>query len=74
MNRSTYVTLGVAAFALALLTFVVRGSTRLIVGEQIAIALSAPVALVALCLVLVVFVLTVLHVTGLRPIEPDDPR
>ena len=74
MNRSTYVALGIAAFGLALLTFLVRGTTRLVFGERVATALSAPFALVALLLTILAFSLAVLHLTAIRPIEPDERR
>ncbi len=71
MRQSTYVRLGLLAFGLILATFVVRGTTRLVIGDRTSMLLSLPLGLTALALVCLLFALAVLSVTGLRPIEPD---
>ncbi len=71
MRQSTYVRLGLLAFGLILVTFVVRGTTRLVIGDRTSMLLSLPFGLTALALVCLLFTLALLSVTGLRPIEPD---
>lgn len=71
MRQSTFVKGGLLAFGLVALTFVIRGSTRLFLGDRIAAALSAPVALLALAVLLVLFAAAILSMTGLRPMERD---
>ncbi len=71
MRQSTYVRLGLLAFGLILVTFVVRGTTRLVIGDGTSMLLSLPFGLTALALVCLLFTLALLSVTGLRPIEPD---
>lgn len=71
MKQSTFVKCGVLAFSLAVLTFLVRGSTRLFVGERTATVLSAPIGLAALALLIGLFFVALLAATGLRPIEAD---
>lgn len=71
MKQSTFVKWGLLSFGLVLLTFVIRGSTRLFLGDRIAAVLSAPVALSALLVLCVLFVAALLSVTGIRPMERD---
>lgn len=71
MKQSTFVKLGLATFGLVGLTFVVRGTTRLIVGERVSMLLSAPFGLTALVLVVALFAIAVLAASGLRPLDPD---
>lgn len=71
MKQSTFVKLGLAGFALVTLTFVVRGATRLVVGERVSMLLSAPFGLTALALVVVLFAIAVLALTGIRPLDAD---
>lgn len=71
MKQSTFVEYGLLSFGLVLLTFVIRGSTRLVLGDRTAALLSAPVGLSALLVLVVLFVAAVLSVTGIRPLERD---
>ncbi|WP_331233082.1 hypothetical protein [Natronorarus salvus] len=71
MRQSTYVRLGLLAFGLILATFVVRGTTRLVIGDRTSMLLSLPFGLAALALLCLLFALAMLSVTRLRPIEPD---
>jgi hypothetical protein len=71
MRQSTFVRLGLLSFGLVLLTFLIRGSTRLFLGDRVAMLLSAPVGLVALALLVSLFLIALLAVTGIRPMEPD---
>lgn len=74
MKQSTFVTLGLLAFGLILLTFVIRGTTRLILGDRVAALLSAPVGIAAGGLLLGLFVLAILAVTGIKPMDEDLDR
>ncbi|KYH25492.1 hypothetical protein HAPAU_21640 [Halalkalicoccus paucihalophilus] len=71
MKQSTFVKYGLLAFGLVLLTFVIRGSTRLFLGDRTAALLSAPVGVSALLVLVVLFVVAVLSVARIRPIERD---
>lgn len=71
MRQSTFVRLGLLSFGLVLLTFLIRGSTRLFLGDRVAMLLSAPVGLVALALLVSLSLVALLAVTGIRPMEPD---
>lgn len=71
MKQSTFVRWGLLAFGLVLLTFVIRGSTRLFLGDRTAALLSAPVGLGALAVLVALFVAALLSVTGIRPMERD---
>lgn len=69
MRQSTFVRLGLLAVGLALLTFLVRGPTRVVFGDRTAMLVSAPIGLVAFALLAVLFVVGLLAMTGIRPIE-----
>lgn len=71
MQRSTFVLAGLAAFGLILATFVVRGTTRLVLGERISLLLALPLAVASLVLVLVLLSSAVLDQLGVRPMEDD---
>ncbi|WP_122089364.1 hypothetical protein [Halalkalicoccus subterraneus] len=71
MKQSTFVKWGLLAFGLVLFTFVIRGSTRLFLGDRTATVLSAPVGLGALAVLVVLFVVALLSLVGLRPMERD---
>lgn len=71
MKQSTFVKGGLLAFGLILLTFVIRGSTRLFLGDQTAALLSAPVGLLSFALLVVLFASALLSITGLHPMERD---
>ncbi len=71
MHRSTFVRWSLLSFALVLATFVIRGSTRLFLGDRTATLLSAPIGLGALALLVVLFVVALLSATGIRPMERE---
>ncbi|MHB9288037.1 hypothetical protein ACKVMT_13465 [Halobacteriales archaeon Cl-PHB] len=72
MHQSRFVTLGLACFGLILGSFLVRGTTRIVVGDRTAVLLAAPLALTALGLLLVLLVVSLLAVTGVRPLEGGE--
>lgn len=69
MQQSTFVKLSILAFGLVLVSFIVRGTSQLVVTTETATWLSAPTMLVAAVLILVLFVQSVLAVTGVRSLE-----
>ncbi|MGQ3330957.1 hypothetical protein [Halorubrum sp. FL23] len=69
MNRSRFVGLALAAFGLVFLSFVVRGTTRLLAPYEVAVALSAPILFAAAALLVGLVALAALDVTGIRPLE-----
>lgn len=71
MKQSTFVRYGLLSFGLVVLTFVIRGSTRLFLGDRTAALLSAPVGLSALILLVVLFATAFLSVIGIRPMDRD---
>ncbi|ADJ15387.1 hypothetical protein [Halalkalicoccus jeotgali] len=71
MKQSTFVRWGLIAFGLVVLTFVIRGSARLLLDERTASILSAPVGVGALLVLCVLSIVAVLSLTGIRPIERD---
>lgn len=71
MDRSTYLTLSVTTFALILLTFIVRGVSRLVVGDRWAALLSLPMAAVAGCLLLVLVALAIADRSGVWELRDD---
>lgn len=71
MKQSTFVKWGLLAFGLVLLTFLIRGSTRLFLGDRTATLLSAPVGLGALAVLVVLFAAALLSIVGLWPMEGD---
>ena len=71
MRRSRFVTLGLIAFGTILAMFVIRGSTRLVIGDTLSLWLVLPLALISVVLVLVLFVVAILDVTGIAPMTDD---
>ncbi len=69
MERSRFVQLAVLAFSLVFVSFLVRGTTRLIAPYDVAVALSAPFLLAAAALVVGLFGLAVLNVAGMYSME-----
>lgn len=69
MDRSRLVGLVVVAFGLIVLSFVVRGTTRLVASYELAVLLSAPILFVAAGLLAVLVLFATLDVTGIRPLE-----
>lgn len=69
MNRSRFVGFAFAAFGLVFLSFVIRGTTRLVASYEVAVALSAPILFAAAALLVWLVALATLDVTGIRPLE-----
>lgn len=69
MDRPRFVRLALVAFGLVFVSFVVRGTVRLIAPYDVAVVASAPILFAAGALLVGLFVLAVLDVTGIRPIE-----
>ena len=69
MNRSKFVGLALIAFGLVFVSFVVRGTTRLVAPYEFAVALSAPILFAAAALLAALVVLAALDVTGIRRLE-----
>lgn len=69
VNRSRFVGLALLAFGLVLLSFVVRGTTRLVAPYEVAVALSAPILFAAAALLATLVVIAALDVTGIRTLE-----
>ena len=72
MQRSTVVILGIGTFALALSSFLVLGTTRLVLGPERAMILAAPLGILAVVLAMGLFVRLTLAAIGLWPIEADS--
>lgn len=66
MDRSRFVSLAFAAFGLVFVSFLLRGTTRLVAPYEVAVAVSAPVLFAAAALLAALLVLAVLDVTGIR--------
>ena len=73
MHRSTFVLLGLAAFGMILGTFIVRGTTRLVIGDQLSMLLALPLAAVSLLLVLTLVSLAILDRLGIKRLDDDLP-
>lgn len=71
VKQSTFVRLGLLAVGLVVLTFLIRGSTRLVLGDRTALLLSAPIGLTALVLLVSLFLVGLLSAIGIRPVEED---
>jgi hypothetical protein len=69
VNRSRFVGLALAAFGLVFLSFVVRGTTRLVAPYEVAVALSAPILFAAAALLVGLVGLATLDVIGIRRLE-----
>jgi hypothetical protein len=69
VHRSRFVGLAFAAFGLVFLSFIVRGTTRLVAPYEVAVMLSAPILFVAAALLVGLVALAALDVTGIRPME-----
>lgn len=75
MRRSTFVKLGLLAFGAILGTFVIRGSTRLLIGDRLSLWLASPFALLSFALVVVLVLFAVADLSGIHPMEDDlDPE
>ncbi|MDB2224413.1 hypothetical protein PM076_11310 [Halorubrum ezzemoulense] len=68
MDRSRFVALAFAAFGLVFVSFLIRGTTRLVAPYGVAVAASAPVLFAAAGLLAGLVVLALLDLTGIRPL------
>jgi hypothetical protein len=66
MDRSRYVSLAFAAFGLVFVSFLLRGTTRLVAPYEVAVAVSAPALFAAAALLVALVGLAVLDATGIR--------
>jgi len=69
MHRDRFVLLALIAFGLILVSFVILGTSRIVLPYRTARLLAAPTMLSAFLLVCYLFVRAVLSVLGLSPIE-----
>ena len=69
MDRSRFVSLAVAAFGLVFISFLIRGTTRLVAPYEVAVAASAPVLFAAAALLAALLLLGLLDVTGIRSLS-----
>mgnify|MGYP006299165159 CR=1 FL=1 len=66
MDRSRFVSLAFAAFGLVFVSFLIRGTTRLVAPYEVAVAASAPVLLAVAALLVALVAIAVLDATGIR--------
>jgi len=66
MDRSRFVSLAFAALGLVFVSFLLRGTTRLVAPYEVAVAVSAPVLFAAAALLAALLALAVLDATGIR--------
>lgn len=69
MRRNTFAKLSVLGLGLVLGSFVLMGTTRLVVGADTARLLSAPTMLTGGAILVFLTVRSVLAVSGLRPLD-----
>lgn len=69
MRQNTFVKLSALALGLVLLSFVIMGTTRLVVGVDTARLVSAPTMLTGGALLVFLTLRSVLAVSGVRPLE-----
>lgn len=69
MRQTTFVKLSALAVGLVLLSFVIMGTTRLVVDVDTARLVSAPTMLTGGALLVFLTLRSVLAVSGLRPLE-----
>lgn len=72
MDRSGFVRLAVIAFGLVIVSFVVRGLSRIVFEVETANLLQAPFALVGFGLLLYLFVRATLDAVGIWEVENPD--
>ncbi len=72
MDRSGFVKLAFIAFGLVIVSFVVRGLSRIVLEVEIANLLQAPFALVGFGLLVYLFVRATLDAVGIWEVENPD--
>ncbi|MCQ4332749.1 hypothetical protein KM295_04425 [Natronomonas sp. F2-12] len=68
MNETTFVKLSALAFGLVLVSFLIRGLSRLVVTAGTASLLSAPTMLLGAGLIVLLTLRSVLAISGIRPL------
>lgn len=71
MDRNRFVFLALLAFGLILVSFVILGTSRIVLPYRTARLLAAPTTVSAFLLVCYLFVRALLSVLGLSPIEAE---
>lgn len=71
MRRSTFVLVGLGSFGLLFLTFVVRGTTRLVIGDRLSLLLALPFATISILALVVLLVVALLDILRIRRMEDD---
>jgi hypothetical protein len=74
VSRSIATALGLAAIALAIVSFVVLGVGRLLVGYRTAVLVAAPLGVLAFALAVALFVGFTLARLGVGPLSDDSER
>jgi hypothetical protein len=69
MKQDSFVKLSALAFGLILLSFIIRGLSRLVVTVETATLLSTPTMVAGAALVIFLTARSVLAVSGLRPLQ-----
>lgn len=69
MRPNTFVKLSLLAFGLIVVSFIIMGTSRLVVEANTARLLSAPTMLAAAALVVFLTLRSVLAVVGVKPLE-----
>ena len=72
MDRSGFVKLSIIAFGLVIVSFVVRGLSRIVLEVEVANLLQAPFALVGFGLLVYLFVRATLDAVGIWEVENPD--
>lgn len=69
MDRNRFVLLAIAAFGLLLASFLIRGTTRILLPYRVSLILAAPVVFAAFAIIVYLFVWGLLDLFGVRSIE-----
>ncbi|ELY82089.1 hypothetical protein [Natrinema pallidum] len=72
MDRSGFVKLALVAFGLVIVSFFVRGISRLVLGAAVAELLQAPLAVVGFGLLVYLFVRATLDAVGIWAVEDSE--
>ena len=72
MDRSGFVKLSFIGFGLVIVSFVIRGLSRIFLGIETADLIQAPLAIVGFGLLVYLFVRATLDFVGLWPVERGD--
>ncbi|RZV08319.1 hypothetical protein BDK88_3287 [Natrinema hispanicum] len=72
MDQSGFVKLSLIGFALVIVSFVIRGLSRIVLEVAVADLIQAPLAIVGFGLLVYLFVRATLDFVGLWPIERGE--